>query len=81
MYCVDYGRRVAYGTDVGVYFQTLAEGRDRTPMKVLDLIDVQQIDVLEEYQLLIILSGECSSGSGLSLLKGFCRTIGPHFPS
>ncbi|KAF8603877.1 CNH-domain-containing protein [Ceratobasidium sp. AG-I] len=52
----DYGRRIAYGTDVGVYFQTLGEGRNRTPMKVLDLPDVQQIDVLEEYQLLVVLS-------------------------
>ncbi|QRV74343.1 Rho guanine nucleotide exchange factor [Ceratobasidium sp. AG-Ba] len=52
----DFGRRVAYGTDVGVFFQALGEGRNRTPIKVLELVDVQQIDVLEEYQLLIVLS-------------------------
>lgn len=60
MYLADYGRRIAYGTDVGVFFQTLGEGRNRTPLKVLDLVDVQQIDVLEEYQLLVVLSGEDS---------------------
>ncbi|KAG9080702.1 RHO1 GDP-GTP exchange protein 2, partial [Ceratobasidium sp. 370] len=52
----DMGRRIAYGTDDGVYFQALGEGKNRTPVKVLDLVDVQQIDVLEEYQLLIVLS-------------------------
>ena len=45
---------------MGVYFQALGEGRNRTPLKVLDLVDVQQIDVLEEYQLLIVLSGKSS---------------------
>ncbi|KAG9073620.1 RHO1 GDP-GTP exchange protein 2 [Ceratobasidium sp. UAMH 11750] len=52
----DMGRRIAYGTDIGVYLQALGEGRNRTPVKVLDLMDVQQIDVLEEYQLLIVLA-------------------------
>lgn len=42
---------------MGVYFQSLYEGQDRTPVKVLDLVDVQQIDVLEDYQLLIVLAG------------------------
>ena len=28
------------------------------PEKVLNLLDVSQVDVLEEYQLLIVLSGE-----------------------
>ena len=60
MFVADYGRRIAYGTDVGVYFQTLGEGMNRIPLKVLDLPDVQQIDVLEEYQLLVVLSGEAN---------------------
>ncbi|KAG8723138.1 RHO1 GDP-GTP exchange protein 2 [Ceratobasidium sp. 395] len=53
----DMGRRVAYGTDIGVFVQALGDGKSRTPAKVLDLPDVQQIDVLEECQLLVILSG------------------------
>lgn len=53
---LDQGRRIAYGTSDGVYF---SNGRDhsRPPLRVLALQDVTQIDILEEYQLLIVLSG------------------------
>ncbi|CAE6403655.1 unnamed protein product [Rhizoctonia solani] len=51
----DYGRRIAYGTDNGVYFQSLHDGVGK-PARHLDLPDVQQIDILEDYQLLIVLS-------------------------
>jgi hypothetical protein len=54
---IDYGRRIAYGTDSGVYFQSLHD-EVGTPTRRLDLPDVQQIDILEDYQLLIVLSGE-----------------------
>lgn len=64
---VDYGRQIAYGTDSGVYFQSLYEGQNRTPVRKLELLDVQQIDVLEEYQLLIVLSGECGVYASNSL--------------
>ena len=50
------GRRVAYGTDDGVYFSDLREPK-REPLKVVGLPDVAQLDVLDEYQLLIVLSG------------------------
>ncbi|KAF9071584.1 CNH domain-containing protein [Rhodocollybia butyracea] len=49
------GRKIAYGTDDGVYFSDLREV-NRDPVKVLALLDVTQIDVLEDYQLLIVLS-------------------------
>ncbi|KAH8093213.1 CNH-domain-containing protein [Cristinia sonorae] len=49
------GRRVVYGTDDGVYLSNLWE-RNREPVKVLALQDVSQVDVLEDYQLLIVLS-------------------------
>lgn len=45
-----------YGTDDGVYLSDLREP-NRDPVKVLGLLDVSQVDVLEEYQLLIVLSG------------------------
>ena len=51
------GRRAVYGTDDGVYLSDLRE-RTREPVKVLALKDVSQLDVLEEYQLLIVLSGK-----------------------
>ncbi|KAK7056393.1 RHO1 GDP-GTP exchange protein 2 [Paramarasmius palmivorus] len=50
-----HGRKVVYGTDDGVYISDLRE-IDKDPVKVLALLDVVQIDVLEDYQLLIVLS-------------------------
>jgi hypothetical protein len=52
---IECGQRVAYGTERGVYLQALHGG---IPVKYLDLPNVQQIDILEEYHLLIVLSGE-----------------------
>ncbi|PVF99839.1 hypothetical protein CPB86DRAFT_702391 [Serendipita vermifera] len=49
------GRRIAYGTDDGVYFSDFQEP-NRGPVKVLALLDVTQLDILEETQLLIVLS-------------------------
>jgi RhoGEF, Guanine nucleotide exchange factor for Rho/Rac/Cdc42-like GTPases len=46
-----------YGTDDGVYLSDLRDPQ-REPTKVLPLIEVTQVDVLEDYQLLIVLSGE-----------------------
>lgn len=51
---------MAYGTNDGVYFQDLND-RGRPPVRVLALMDVTQIDVLEEFQLLIVLSGEINA--------------------
>jgi hypothetical protein len=49
------GRRFVYGTDDGVYLSDIEE-RNRDPIKVLALLEVTQVDVLEDYQLLIVLS-------------------------
>ncbi|KAK0488995.1 hypothetical protein IW261DRAFT_1557493 [Armillaria novae-zelandiae] len=49
------GRRMAYGTDDGIYISDLRD-MSKDPVKVLALVEVMQIDVLEAYQLLIILS-------------------------
>ncbi|UZJ52720.1 hypothetical protein CBS101457_002040 [Exobasidium rhododendri] len=51
----DFGRRIIYGADDGVYLSDLRE-RARAPTKVLPLPGVTQVDVLEEYQILIILA-------------------------
>lgn len=50
---------MAYGTDDGVYFSDLREP-NREPVKVVGLMDVAQLDVLDEFQLLIVLSGKSS---------------------
>lgn len=53
------GRRIVYGTDDGVYLSDLREPKQE-PVKILALLDVMQVDVLEDYQLLIVLSGNHS---------------------
>lgn len=54
---LDNGRSVVLGTEDGVYFAELREG-GREPVKMLQLPDVTQVDILEDYQLLVVLSGE-----------------------
>jgi hypothetical protein len=44
-----------YGTDDGVYFSNLRDPKLREPVKVINLLDVTQVDVIEEFQLLIVL--------------------------
>ena len=50
-----WGQKVAYGTFGGVYFQDLREP-NRESVKVLALTDVAQVDVLNDYVLLIVSS-------------------------
>ncbi|KAF2084867.1 CNH-domain-containing protein [Saccharata proteae CBS 121410] len=54
---VDGGRKLIYGTDFGVY---LADRRPRDaslkPRRVLDCKTVTQVDVLEQHQILLVLS-------------------------
>ncbi|KAG8910868.1 RHO1 GDP-GTP exchange protein 2 [Tulasnella sp. 417] len=51
----DHGSRIAYGTENGVYFSDLRD-RSREPVQVLALQYVMQLDILEEYGLLVALS-------------------------
>lgn len=58
IHCVspyDNGNRMIYGTDDGVYFSNLRDPKLREPVKVINLLDVTQVDVIEEFQLLIVL--------------------------
>ncbi|KAG9080357.1 RHO1 GDP-GTP exchange protein 2 [Ceratobasidium sp. 370] len=59
---VPYGQCVVYGADTGVFFGMSSEGRSQTLVKVLDLPDIQQVDMLEEHKILIVLSGKWDSG-------------------
>ena len=47
-----------YGTDTGVYVSDRRKTADARPKRVLDIASVTQIDVLEEYQLLLVLSSK-----------------------
>ena len=44
-----------YGTDEGVYLSNLRNDKLREPVKVINLLDVTQVDVIEDFQLLIVL--------------------------
>ncbi|KAL7908441.1 CNH domain-containing protein [Trichoderma velutinum] len=52
---LDHGRKLLYGTDNGIYLSN-REKRDSIPEKVLDVQKITQIDILEECNLLLILS-------------------------
>ena len=56
---IDGGRKVVYGTDNGIYLSD-RKPRDPSakPRRVLDAMNVTQIDVLEEYQLLLVLANK-----------------------
>ncbi|PKK48841.1 hypothetical protein CI102_6327 [Trichoderma harzianum] len=51
----DHRRKILYGTDNGLYLSN-REKHDSVPEKVLDVQKITQIDILEEYNLLLILS-------------------------
>jgi hypothetical protein len=51
----DGGRKLIYGTDSGIYMSD-RRAKDQPPKRVIDVPSVTQVDVLEEYQLLLVLS-------------------------
>jgi hypothetical protein len=52
----DGGRKLIYGTDNGIYMSDRRSKDNATPKRVIDVPSVTQVDVLEEYQLLLVLS-------------------------
>jgi hypothetical protein len=70
---------VVYGTDDGVYISDM-RNVNREPVKVLTLLDVSQVDVLEDYQLLIVLSGKLNFSKGLVITDVGFRTTSHHVP-
>ena len=53
----DGGRKLVYGTDQGIFVSDRRpKAADNRPKRVLDITNVTQIDVLEEYQLLLVLA-------------------------
>ncbi|KAI9879625.1 MAG: RHO1 GDP-GTP exchange protein 2 [Pleopsidium flavum] len=66
---IDGGRKLVYGTDTGIY---LSDRRPKEaaakPKRVLDTSQVTQIDVLEEYQLLLVLANKTLSSYPMEAL-------------
>ncbi|RFU30357.1 hypothetical protein B7463_g5972, partial [Scytalidium lignicola] len=64
----DGGRKLIYGTDTGIYVSDRRSSSGK-PVRVLDATNVTQIDVLEEYQLLLVLSQKSLLSYPLSALN------------
>jgi hypothetical protein len=59
MALVDGGRKLVYGTDSGIYVSDRRQKEPPTkPRRVLDVTNVTQIDVLEEYSMLLVLTNK-----------------------
>ncbi|KAK4161482.1 CNH domain-containing protein [Cladorrhinum sp. PSN259] len=55
----DGGRKLIYGTDSGIYISDRrSKDKDAPPKRVIEVTNVTQVDVLEEYQLLLVLSNK-----------------------
>jgi CNH domain len=70
MLMVDGGRKLAYGTDSGIYVSDRKphSNAKTTPIRVHPLSNVTQIDVLEEYGLLLVLCDKTLSSYPIELL-------------
>lgn len=63
----DGGRKLVYGTDSGIYVSD-RKNKEAPPKRVIEAQNVTQIDVLEEYGLLLILSNKTLQSYPLSAL-------------
>ncbi|KAB8074350.1 CNH domain-containing protein [Aspergillus leporis] len=67
---VDGGRKLVYGTDSGIYISDRwPKDKSARPRRVLDVSQVTQIDTLEEYQLLLVLSNKTLSSYPMEALE------------
>ncbi|KAH8423462.1 putative Rho guanyl nucleotide exchange factor (Rom2) [Aspergillus melleus] len=67
---VDGGRKLVYGTDSGIYLsERWPKDKSAKPRRVLDVSQVTQIDTLEEYQLLLVLSNKTLSSYPMEALE------------
>ncbi len=65
----DGGRKLVYGTDSGIYLSDRwPKDKSARPKRILDANQVTQIDTLEEYQLLLVLSNKTLTSYPLEAL-------------
>ncbi|KAK2592283.1 RHO1 GDP-GTP exchange protein 2 [Conoideocrella luteorostrata] len=64
----DGGRKLLYGTDNGVYLSD-RKNKEQIPRRVLESPNVTQIDILEEYQLLLVLSNKTLQSYSVTALN------------
>ncbi|KAL1971027.1 hypothetical protein VTN77DRAFT_2861 [Rasamsonia byssochlamydoides] len=67
---IDGGRKLVIGTDNGIYLaDRWPKDKNAKPRRVLDASGVTQIDTLEEYQLLLVLSNKTLSSYPMEALE------------
>lgn len=67
---VDGGRKLVYGTDSGIYLSDRwPKDKSAKPRRVLEASQVTQIDILEEYQLLLVLANKTLSSYPMEALE------------
>ncbi|QPH18552.1 hypothetical protein C2857_003623 [Epichloe festucae Fl1] len=64
----DGGRKLLYGTDNGIYLSD-RKNKEQIPRRVLETPNVTQIDILEEYQLLLVLSNKTLQSYSVTALN------------
>ena len=65
----DGGRKLAIGTDTGIFVsERKSKDKDPTPRRVIDVQNVTQVDVLDEYSLLLVLCNRSLYSFHLSAL-------------
>ncbi|KAG5927487.1 hypothetical protein E4U42_002197 [Claviceps africana] len=64
----DGGRKLLYGTDNGIYLSD-RKNKEQMPRRVLETPNVTQIDILEEYQLLLVLSNKTLQSYSVTALN------------
>ncbi|ETS84980.1 hypothetical protein PFICI_03005 [Pestalotiopsis fici W106-1] len=64
----DGGRKLIYGTDTGIYVSD-RKNKDAAPRRVIEVQSVTQVDVLEEYGLLLILCNKTLMSFSLQALE------------
>ncbi|KAL8699073.1 MAG: hypothetical protein Q9224_001573 [Gallowayella concinna] len=56
---IDGGRKFVYGTDSGIYISDRRhKGAEARPKRVVEISSVTQVDVMEEYQMLLVLANK-----------------------
>ena len=65
---IDGGRKLLYGTNNGIYLSE-RKNKDQIPRRVLEPTNVTQIELLEEYSLLLVLSNKTLQSYPMSSLN------------
>lgn len=76
MASLDGGRKFVYGTDTGIFVSDRRlKASESRPRRAVEIKGVTQVDVMEEYQLLILLADKCLYSLPLEALESSDNTL------